>query len=116
LSLSFFGRKEWHAGSAQALVFASLAGAATPMIGFALALFGYGGLPGLPDAWGNRVSMVLTLTVDFMVALVPVAVACALGVVIFGVPLSRRFGGKFVAGGFAIFGIAWGGVAGERLA
>lgn len=54
----------------------------------------------------------LTLLVQAVAILVPMVAICAVGLVLFGVPVSRRFEEKLTARWTAIVGLLWGGVAG----
>ncbi|MDE1916623.1 MAG: hypothetical protein KGJ57_13975 [Sphingomonadales bacterium] len=61
---------------------------------------------------GYRIGSGLTVLIEFLAILFPMGGVCALGLAIFGVPVSHRLGDRAMARWSVVIALSWGGVAG----
>ncbi|WP_206241271.1 hypothetical protein [Novosphingobium terrae] len=110
-------RQDVQAGFGRAVIWASIAGAATTVACF-VGWFAFldGTVITDPDVTlGYRIGMGVNMVAGAVGFLIPAAALCALGLAIFGIPLSHRLENRLMARWSAFLGIFSGGVAGGLL-
>jgi hypothetical protein len=104
-------RQDWRADPRLGLLFASVAGAASTIF-CAAGLFGMAEYLSFADnlnySLGYRIGMSLTLSIEVLAVLVPAAAVCALGLAVFGVPVTYWLGERAGRLWVAVLGLGWG--------